>query len=244
MSVYLDGSTAVYNLDLVGVVADSDQFLCHFWFDPTNPNAALQYIWATASAATAYVRLQTNNKLAVLLEDSVGTTVAFLESTNAFTSSTGYTAVDIVVDRAQGFARMYLDGVLDDSYTPAGIDIDHSANDYAVGSRAGGSNPFTGQIDQFAIWTGFSSTYVSSTGELTGEYFRKIYDTDQAGALYRKTTSISAALGTQPIILLENDYATWAGNNGSTSDFPLTIGTLQPELTGREVPVGQWTFTG
>jgi len=242
--MHFDGSSSLGGLNLAGLVTDTDQVLIHFWFDPTNPDSSNQYIAANASQYLI-VRIGTNNRLYLRVEDTAAAEVAVISPVQVFTNLTGWTAVDFVVDATQGFAKVYIDGVFaaEDAALTGNGTINHDLNQYHLGARTGSSDAYTGGLAQFGYWTSFSADYVSSTGELTAKYFASVYDLDENGDIYYKDASLASALGVQPIILNENPFSTFEVNNGSQADFPTITGTKKPLQSGRELPIGGWTYT-
>jgi len=236
-----DGATTVYDKDLTGV--DSDQLLLHLWFNWGHDTAAAnEYLFAVLDDFA--LRLTTSERLHFVVEDAGGVDVVAISPTDTFSTLSGWTAIDIVIDTTQTFAKVYINGVLKASQIPTINDMKLSLNNYAVGGRASGTSHYTGDIHQLAMWNSFSADYVSATGELTAKYFAEMYDLDSDGVIYPKETSIASVTGGQPLILLENEYSTFNESNGSEGDFAGFSGaSATPLPESKALPYGNWAFT-
>lgn len=238
---YLDGSANIGHIDLTNYATDTPQVLMHCWINAANPNAALQYIFTNATVYN-YLRIAANNRLAVQFKNAANVSlVTPMSPTLVLTPLTGWLALDVVVDTAQGFAKFYINGVLAASQVPVAGDIDHTRAASSLGSRSATTEAFIGDIFQFGYWTSFSADFVSATGELTAKYLASMYDLDQDGVLYPKRASLASAIDTLPVLMLEGDYDAVTVNSGTAPN--LNAGTGTPLPLRSNPPFGNWTFT-
>jgi len=220
MSILLDGSTSVRNINLLAV-PNSDQVMIHFWINAADPlNGAQQYIYDQSSASRSYVRIDgtggTLGRVFVNIKDSTQTTVINMGAGLALQPSNGWIAFDFVLDQTRGFAKIYRNLVQVGSATPGNANpITHIASAADLYQRGDNALPLLNgtMVDQFYYSNAIPSTYTDDNGNLTAEYIKQFYELDSNADTFRRKASLSTT-GT-PIMLFENDFTNAGQNNGS-----------------------------
>lgn len=141
-SGYFNGSSLVYALDDALFNLGTSDFTWEFWAYFSNVNGSKLLISrqdnGTLSNNLMVLRIQLNaNKLAYLLRDKVNTTVYSISGNTSLSANVWY---HIALTRASGVFRLYLNGVLEATNTPAELTLDATNTKLVTGGLLIGTN--------------------------------------------------------------------------------------------------------
>lgn len=214
--------------------ANSKLWSFAIWFalDSTPTHADLQALCFGANASYE-IEIQTDGDIAVDAENSSGTLILSVDNIGTLITDTNYHCLLGSIDMA-GSIHLY-DGDTDLSptiniQTDAAIDFtcSHTTVNHAIGGRASGARKFGGELGPF--WMDFGQTI-----DFSIEANRRIFYGPNGKvpvALANSTDGDVGGLG-QPIVFLNNGFATYQSNLGSggglTENGTLTAAT-GPEI--------------
>ena len=126
----------------------------------------------SADANQAGYRIVRNTSGKIEAKISDGSTSVTVTSATSITTTSGWTHVALIVDRAESKAQIYLNGVADGSVEDPGIGSALNAEDFLIGKFAGG----------FGQWDlgGLMFWQIESNPHLTAAEVLNLYNAEKA----------------------------------------------------------------
>jgi hypothetical protein len=138
--------------------SNSDQFTVETFFRPNSVAAGTRSLvgqYKSTGSQLAWALRQSANAVTFSMSTSgsgATTTLSYTVSGDALVAGTWY---HVAVDKdATGKVRLYLDGVMKASSTPANSNIFNSTAVLTIGADDGGSNAYNGWLDEIRITKG------------------------------------------------------------------------------------------
>lgn len=214
----LDGTGDYYTVGSMTGASDSKTMSCSFWIklDAITGTDIIYSQEASSPAIQSRIEVESDGTIHVFWEDTSGNVDVDFESGSGALTTGDWQHVAIAFNAATGDHEIYVDGSADlaGGGTVNDDTMDHTVDDYTIGSSAGGGDDVDGCISEF--WLTFGE-YVDFSVTAIRERFH-------AGAQNPQYLGDDGSLPTssQPDIYCTGGEASFGTNLGSGSNFTKT----------------------
>ena len=200
--------------DLTGN-ADGKAGSAVFWVDMNGGDAASQFVYHSTGGTFSILRLSSNT-FRIRGENSVGTEILNITTTNTLTASDGWTCILVAWDLASASSgRLYFgdtDEYNETTYTNDTIDWTRTDN-FALGAHLTGADQMNGCLSEFYL----TNEYLDLSIAANLQKFRTT-----GGQPEDPSSDGSTPTGTSPLIYLPNAFGTFQTNAGTGGNFTVT----------------------
>ena len=189
-----------------------------FWVNIRGTDSAEQVVYASESGYLV-VRRTTAGKWQIEGRNAANSIILLMTSATSYTASSGWTHVVFAWDLASGLGKLYVNNASDLAASPTLTNdtIDYTRANHAIGARTGGTLRFTGDLAQIYFARSYLDVSVSTN-------LRKFISSSRVPVELGATGT--GPTGLQPILFLENGFATFGTNLGSGGTFTITTSFL------------------
>lgn len=217
-STYFDG-TNDYLLRGAALTGCSDGKVgtvsCWMKMDPSSSDTTEYIVLANLVTARFKFSRLTTGRVAVVANDSGGSSAISLASTAGIVDNAGgWCHVLATWDAASAVSVIYINGA-NETVTSTEVDltIQYNRSDWAIGATTAGGTKFYGYLSE--LW--FNTEYLDITVLANREKFRT-----SGGKPADLGADGSTPTGNQPLIYMHNPYDSFGTNSGSGGNFSVT----------------------
>lgn len=207
-----------------GGISDGSDFVFQFWCKFNGGDNSLQYIFITRNANPStgiLICRNSANKYQIQYFTNLGAQISNWESTNSYTTASGWHHVLGYRSSDANDARLYINDTLEVDTTASSTSVEWTVNNVYFGHDNNGSNLLNADIANFMIWR-------APVPDITSSSVRQRFRSAAGLPVWPGATGQLPITSNTPYIYLSADNNSFQTNLGLGSNFSVDAGdTIQ-----------------